>query len=260
MLHDVGARPEHSFFLAGPQRETHRAPHLRITRFQYAHRFHHHCGAGGVVGGAGAARPGIEMRAKHHDFIGLVRARNFRDDVERIQVVVVILVRDVDLQLHRNVFLKRAEDAPVVFDVHGDAREHWRVFRVARAPAHHGYCAAVVRRGFKPRHGALVGQKLHELLVEFPLFALPVARCVVERWLWRARLREVGQLLIGEAMRRRLELRFDHAHRRGQHKHAPEPPAIEGEIFFFFDFGVNCIGCDGTVRSRRPRRNFGRFK
>ena len=142
------------------------------------------------------------MRAEHDHFIGFVRARNFRDDVERIQIVVVKLVRDVDPQRHRNIFLERAEDAPVVLDIHGDAREHRRVLRIARASGHHGHRAAVVRRGFEPRRGAFVGQKFHQLVVEFLLLAQPVARGFVGRRLGRARLREVGQFLIGEAMRR----------------------------------------------------------
>ena len=128
-----------------------------------------------------------------------------------------------------------------------------------------------MRRGFEPRHGAFVGQKFHQLLVEFLLLAQTVARVFVGRRLGRARLREVAQLLIGIAMRRRVELRFDHAHRRGQHKHASEPAAIKREVFFFFDSCIDRIGGDGSVRSRRPgfgirdqrkmpRRNFARFK
>ena len=48
--------------------------------------------AGGIVGGARAAGPGIEMRAEHHHFVRFVRARNFRDDVEGIQILIVKLV------------------------------------------------------------------------------------------------------------------------------------------------------------------------
>ena len=197
------------------------------------------------------------MRAEHHDFFGFVRARNFRDDIERIQVVVVKLVGDVDPQCYRDIFFERAENPPIVLDVHGNARKHRRVLQIARAAAHHRDDAAVMRRGLQPRHGAFVGQKFHKLRVEFLLLALPFERGFVWSRLQGARLREVGQLLIGEAMGRRLELRFDRTHRRGQHKQAPEPSAVRAEILFSFDFCVDRIGSDGAVRSGRPRLGIG---
>ena len=58
---------------------------LHAARLQNPQRLHHDRRAGGVVGRAGAAVPGVEVRADHHDFIGLVGAGNVRDDVERVR-------------------------------------------------------------------------------------------------------------------------------------------------------------------------------
>jgi len=56
------------------------------------------------------------VRAEHDDLVGFgfVVAGYFANDVERIQIVVVELVLDIELQRDRHFLLEQSIDAPVV--------------------------------------------------------------------------------------------------------------------------------------------------
>src|SRR5689334_19971414 len=59
-------RTEQALLLASPQRDAHRTWHVEFQRFEDPYYLHGYGASGSVVGGAGAARPGIEMRSQHH--------------------------------------------------------------------------------------------------------------------------------------------------------------------------------------------------
>ena len=117
---DIGRRAEQPFFFAAPERHAHGAVHFQVERFQNAHHFHGHGGAGAVIGGARAHVPGIEVAAHHHQLVGLGGAGNFGDHVERIGVGHVEFGLDVEGELHRDVVLQQARDAVVVLRGDGD--------------------------------------------------------------------------------------------------------------------------------------------
>ena len=97
MLH-VTLRPEQAFFFAAPQTDADGAAGFDVERFQDANRFHHHNGSRAIVGGSRPGVPGIEVCAQHDDFIFLVGAGNFGDDVVLHGVIVVESIGDVQFE------------------------------------------------------------------------------------------------------------------------------------------------------------------
>ncbi len=85
------------------------------------------------------------MRAEDHDLLGFIGAGNFRDDVEGVEILFVKFIDDIDAERYRQVFLERAENAPVVFDGHRDARQHQWILGISRAAARHRNRSAIVR-------------------------------------------------------------------------------------------------------------------
>ena len=77
------------------------------------------------------AVPRVEVRADHHDFVGLVGAGNFGDDVEAVRIAVVEHVVDLHLQRDRNLLLERPGHAAVVLDGEDHLRRDRRIVRVA---------------------------------------------------------------------------------------------------------------------------------
>ena len=61
VLLDVGLGAEQAFLFPAPQCDADGAIHVQVEGFEDAHGFDHDGAAGGVVGGSGAAVPGIEM-------------------------------------------------------------------------------------------------------------------------------------------------------------------------------------------------------
>ena len=108
MFFHVGARAEQSFFLAAPQGDANSAARLHADGLQNANGFHGDGAAGGVVGGSGAAVPGVEMRAEHDDLAALVGTRNLGDGVVGVGIGIVELVADVHLELDGNVAVEQA--------------------------------------------------------------------------------------------------------------------------------------------------------
>ena len=111
------SRPEQSLLFAAPQRDANRPPRPRADRLQDPHRLDHRRRAVGVVGGADAGVPRIEVAADHHDLVAQRRigARQLREDVVGVAAVGVVERRlHVDAQLHRDVVLQHAGDHVVV--------------------------------------------------------------------------------------------------------------------------------------------------
>ncbi len=85
MFLDIGARAEQTFFFTTPQRDANGAIQRQVRGFENADGFHHDGAAGGVIGGAGAAVPRIEVSTEHDDFVFVFAgAGDFADDVEAI--------------------------------------------------------------------------------------------------------------------------------------------------------------------------------
>ena len=194
---------------------------FRPGSFQNAHRFHHHRAAGRVVGGAGAAGPGIEMRAEHDDFVFLVAARQLGDHVEGVLVVVVKLVLDIEFQRHGNLLIDQPGDAIVVLRRERDGGNRQRILLVLRARAGREHGAAVAARPFGDSHQrAFVRQELIQLVPESQRAAARGAgwrpgsraeRAVVGGVRRRAQREDLrGQIGVGECLRQwrgqRLEL------------------------------------------------------
>ena len=99
MLLHIRARAEQALLFSGPQANAHGAAQPHAGGLEDAHGFQHHTGARAVVGGARSGVPGIEVRANHHDFVGLgfIGAGHFANDVERVQVIFIKLVLNVGL-------------------------------------------------------------------------------------------------------------------------------------------------------------------
>ena len=146
MLLNIGPGTEQALLFAGPKADADCATHLDAGGFKDADGFEHDGRAGAVVGSASSCVPGIEMRTKHDDFVGLgfVGAGDFADDVEGVGVVIVELVLDVDLKGDGDFLFEHAVNAAVVFNSNSNARRSGRVlFFVAAAALLNKYGAIV---------------------------------------------------------------------------------------------------------------------
>ena len=102
---------------------------MRVDRLQNPQRFHHRRRAVGVVGGADAGVPRVEVAAEHDDFVFQrgVGARQLRDHVDRVAVGgAVERGLHVDAQLHRDLPLDHPLDHVVVLAAHRDRRHRAR--------------------------------------------------------------------------------------------------------------------------------------
>ncbi len=149
VLLDVGVRSVEALLLAAPEREADGAVHFEVERFEDASRFHDHGAAGGVVGGAGAAVPGVEVGAQHDDLVLLAAAGDFGDHVEGIMIAFIDFVLNVELKLDRDFVVDQAGDAVVMLggeDGGGDGKRALGIFRSAGHGEHSAAVAAVGER------------------------------------------------------------------------------------------------------------------
>ncbi len=170
------------------------------------------------------------MRAEHHDLVGLVRAWNLADDVERRRVVVEGVL-DLEVDAHRLVLLQRAQDPAVVLD--GDRHPRYGVGRVrlARAAAADEHRAARPLPWREDGEDALVFQELRAGLGEPGRSAAadrePAASTASAPSRRIGLALEFAQLLGGVALRLRLEERRNLAH-RGREQDLPLQLALPG--------------------------------
>ena len=157
VLRHVRLRSEQTLLFAAPQRDAHGPIHFQIQALENPHRFDGYRRAGGIVGGAGTAVPGIQMRAQHHDFVLLAASFDLADHVERIGGRIDELRLNIELQLHGDVVIEQPNYAIVMLWRHhhhgrwngilgiarsaGLAEDRARVADVPRLQDH--YCAFV---------------------------------------------------------------------------------------------------------------------
>lgn len=120
----VRFRAQQALFFTAPQGDADGAVKGKFQFRQQAHGFNGHGAASRVISGAGAAVPGIQVAAKHHEFV-LVRtcARDLADHIEGLFGPAQELGLNVELELHRNLVGDQTGDAIVVFRGEGD---QWR--------------------------------------------------------------------------------------------------------------------------------------
>ncbi len=255
LLH-VGARAEETLFFAGPEADADGAAHLEAGGFEDADGFQHDCGASAVVGGACAGLPGIEVAAKHDDFVGLglIGAGNFADDVERIQVVVVELVLDIDEHGDGDFFLDHANDAAVVFVGYCDAARSWRIFLfVAAAALLNEDGAIIAARRLDPSGDAFIDQEFLDFKLEFARGAQLGDAVFLACLGCGDGLRcEIGKLGVGVTVSLRLKALGTFRDSCCENELAFELALELGEVFFFGDRGEDRIGGDGTVGAGSP--------
>ena len=143
MRRHVFARADQPLLFTGPQADPHRAAQLDAGRLEDAHRLEHRRRARGVVGRAGRRVPRVEVRAEHHEFVRLVGAGDFADDVEHRRVVGEGVL-DVGLDRHRHVLGQQARHPAVLL-----CRDHHRgqrLGRIGRAVAADRVDAVAARR------------------------------------------------------------------------------------------------------------------
>ena len=226
ILH-IGPRSQQPLFFAGPQRHSHRARHLQIQRFQDAHSFQHYRAPGAIIGCAGAAGPGVQVAAQHHQLVFLAGARQFTRHGERILGVVQELVLNIELQRHRNLLVDEPRDAIVLLHLQRHRRRRHRFLGILRPARHAEYDAAggPIAGGDRHQH-SLVGEELIHLIAKlFARLAIErlssrrprltrrlsgdqgnrIGKRRARRRIGRQRLR--GQLGIGEALQVRFSLR-----------------------------------------------------
>ena len=102
---------------------------LQVERLQDPHRLEHHRAAGGVVGGAGAGVPRVEVRADHHHLVRFAAAGDLGDHVRGLAVGVFHLDAHLELHAHRLAALDEPGDAAVAL---GREHHHRRRHRRAR--------------------------------------------------------------------------------------------------------------------------------
>ena len=83
MFGHVRGRTVQALFFAGPERDADGSAGMQVERLDDPDGLHRAGGPAGVVGRAGAAVPGIQVPADHHDLVFQIRSGNFRDRVGR---------------------------------------------------------------------------------------------------------------------------------------------------------------------------------
>ena len=85
VLLDVGPGAEEPLLLAAPEGDADGAAGLEAEGLEDADGLHHHGDAGRVVGGAGAAVPGVHVAAEHDELVLQVGAGDLGDGVVAIR-------------------------------------------------------------------------------------------------------------------------------------------------------------------------------
>ena len=93
MLIAIGEAAAAAVLFVGEQHHAHGAPRPQVQLLHDPQRFPRHHAAAAIVGRAGADVPRVEMAADDDDFVRLLAAADFADDVRRFRV-------GVEMRLH----------------------------------------------------------------------------------------------------------------------------------------------------------------
>src|SRR5438046_6728535 len=215
--------------------------------------------AGCIIGGAGSGVPGIEMCAEHDEFGGLIGARNFSDDVERIQIISVELVLDIHFDSKRNLLVQHSPDPAIVLHGHNDLRWNGRIVRIPATATLNEYGAAAALSGFDGGDHTLVHKKLQAPLIEIlRIVSTACASCgatlsrPAATWRLDRLIREVGQILVGKPASGGLELSRNVAHCRNHYALPAELSAELFKVFIVINDGSSNIRFHRAARARRP--------
>ena len=142
----VARRANQPLLLTRPEPDADRAAQLHAADLQDAHRLEHRRRSRGVVGGARGGVPRVEVRAEHHDLIGLVGAANLAHHVEHRRHRRVGGL-DVGLDDDRHALRHHAIDAAVLFRGDRNRRQHRRRIAVPGGAADRVDAMAIRGRG-----------------------------------------------------------------------------------------------------------------
>src|SRR5262252_2418014 len=165
--------------------------------------------------------PGIEMGAKHDELIRFIGAWNLGHNVERVQIVIIKLVFNIDFESNRNFLLQYSPDPSVVLDRHDHLSRHRRVRYASPASTLNKNRPAAARAWFNCCNDALVHEESLTPFVECWTVAstsacAPFSGASAARWLdglGRQRL----QFVLGKSTTRSLKLRLHFRHGRNHH-------------------------------------------
>ena len=73
--------PPRTFFFAGKENKPDGAARLHAGSFDRPQRIDDHCGVAAVIERAGAQFPGIQMSSEDHEFVGLLAAFDFSNNI-----------------------------------------------------------------------------------------------------------------------------------------------------------------------------------
>src|SRR5215813_2793222 len=91
--------------------------------------------------------PRVEVRAEHHDFVFQIGAWNFSDHIRAVQILIVILCRNIEFELHQSATLNHSNDSVVVLGGYDNLRNEWRRVLVADCLLLVSRCAFRVSEG-----------------------------------------------------------------------------------------------------------------
>jgi len=189
------------------------------------------------------------MRTEHHNFIGLVRSRDFADNIEGIQILVVKLVLNIHLEPNGNLLFEQAPDAAVVFNSYDSLRRNRRIARIPAAATLHKYGSAAAGTRLNGCHDAFIDQKPQPAFVEaLVILAAPATtlagldRLVCER----------VQVLIRKSAAGSFKQCGHVPHGSYQYILSAQLAAKLVEILFVGDDGGNHIARDRTIRAGCP--------
>src|SRR5437867_11063611 len=161
----------------------------------------------------------MHMCVDHDEFVGFFVSRNFADEVEGIQIIIVELVLDIYFDSNRNLLVQQSPDPAIVLHGHNDLRWNGRIVRIPATATLNEYGAAAALSGFDGGDHTLVHKKLQAPLLDIlRIVSAANTRCSAtsSRSAAAGRLdrliREVGQILVGEPASGGLELRRNVAH------------------------------------------------
>ncbi len=148
-------------FLTIPKRKTDSAPRMDPGRSQNPGGLQQDRNVDRVVGRSCAAVPRVEMCARDHDFILLVRAGNLRQQIRG--AAAIKLSPKIGLDQDGNPVLYEPDDSVVMLRRQIECGRRWSRNDRGRGWRAHGQCAAFTRRGSNDAQHSFLLQELVQI-------------------------------------------------------------------------------------------------